>query len=104
MRQRRCYSAGRPCVICVLVGASQAREHSDLGPFGQGRTHIYIYIYIHVYMYLITFKRCFLVNGAAQPVENFWFPMHASSSAAAPCVDSYILLFTRHGAILQEER
>ena len=55
-------------------------------------------------MYLITFKRCFLVNGAAQPVENFWFPMHASSSAAAPCVDSYILLFTRHGAILQEER
>ena len=54
MRQRQCYSASRPCVICVLVGASQAREHSDLGPFGHGphNTYICIYIYIHIYVNL----------------------------------------------------
>ena len=34
--------------------------------------HMYIYIYIYIYMwiYLIAFMRCFLVDGAAQPVDK----------------------------------
>jgi hypothetical protein len=67
-----CVLVSRPCVICVLVGASQVREHSDPGPFGHGpkyyvgmdpNTHICIYK-------CVAFRRCFLVDGAPQLVDK----------------------------------
>jgi hypothetical protein len=63
------------CLFHMLTFGFWAREHGDLGQFGHGPHHthiyiyIYIYIYIHIYIYIDLGLRCFLVDGAAQPVS-----------------------------------
>ena len=47
-------SATQPTTVLLVVGASHARKHSDLGPFGHGPHNTYICIYIYIYTYECT--------------------------------------------------
>ena len=62
MRQRLCYSASRPCVICALVGASQPVDSATqpvvclfvcLFHMSTMRLSIILYIYIYLYIYIM---------------------------------------------------